>query len=126
MRISDWSSDVCSSDLVDLRIAAPLQPPLPHPIFNFLQGRARQFAQIAPPRPHELHSRRILAIVMCPEGGRQRPCLGPTDAGGRLPPIGTPRTPHPLYGGQPVSTPAHLTLRSHTIAPQPPDRKSVT
>src|SRR3546814_1359864 len=53
MRISDWSSDVCSSDLVPLARPRRLRPGLRHRLFRWLPGPPHEadLAARALPRP---------------------------------------------------------------------------
>src|SRR3546814_13197578 len=73
MRISDWSSDVCSSDLVDdgdpglLRVARVDEHALDHLIFSRRAGRRR--GQGHPPQARDMQNDGRLALAIRRSGG---------------------------------------------------------
>src|SRR3546814_13285473 len=73
MRISDWSSDVCSSDLVDdgdpglLRVARVDEHALAHLIFSRRAGRRR--GQGHPPQARDMQNDGRLALAIRRTGG---------------------------------------------------------
>src|SRR3546814_14367662 len=74
MRISDWSSDVCSSDLVETKVAAGHEYPLNQKLFFVSRKDAktrRGWGRITPPRAD--CAKRLHYDAACGDGARSRP-----------------------------------------------------
>src|SRR3546814_19047746 len=126
MRISDWSSDVCSSDLVDaeLRAAAAPHPDaaaVPAPVLALHAARLGQLPDDVDPAPDRDVAAALAAVVRL--AAHRLPVVV---AAGTVAVAGAPvATARPQFGaatpGHPVPPPAHHpTAPPH--APRSPNR----